>query len=648
MEKSKFFKRAAFIMTVVITVLVLSWVIFIDVRREDSLQKEAKQSAEKSLENVLRSAEAVFERNESLSSTTAQFLPFIQKDSLAVKRKLSDLLKDNAEIEAVFCSFFEQNGDTSARSKTYAQKSGQDVRFYPLNDFISTIQQAEIRQRLSQSAGFYWEAPRFNALSGNMEMQIFAPITDSLRGIKGVFGMAVNLNWLNGIVAETFTDYEKDDDAFFLVVSSKGMVVSGIGGNFSVNQNILQDAERENDIDFASILIQMRNGDEGERRFSSALLDVSNEIFFKSLKGRNLSFALSFHDFPMIDGLRFILVITILIIVALAALITLWGWYSYRRRMKSIDDINEILLRIGLGETGVSTFVSSADEDMAEIVHQLTRMKSDLEVHIEKTKLSTGNETWVMREMEAAQQIRNYFHQNDIPRLVGLPGKNIAVEQAFGYMQKNIGGDFYDYFNISPQHACIVCGTVEGRTKTIQSSVNIVMTMTLIRSYVLHGRPLNLCLEYLNNAVMELSKKRFKVKLNIAVVDCETGAVSFANVKAPAPFYIKDKNILPLSADNGNPLGSVYNDGYSFAQKNLEAGEMIFFYTDGVARRKDSANDAFGMRRLEAALGAFDGKTPQRLIRDISNKIAFFSESQTDQTDDYTILAFQFLGKEKG
>jgi serine phosphatase RsbU (regulator of sigma subunit) len=645
-RKSRFLRRVAFIITIIVAILMLGWIVFIDIKREESLKNEAKQMAEKSLDYALKSAEVVFERNEQQCLTSAQFLLSIQKDAFAIRQKLSALLQNNENITAAFCCILEPDDDSLACFKTYMKKELQEINSRSFDSYFSAIQQTNLHENLSQNKSAFWGAPYFDTFTNNMEMQFFVPVVDSAARFKGFFGINLSLHWLNEVIEKSFKDYAGDDDAFFLIFSSTGVVVSRTGGNFKVNQNIMQDVEKEGDLDFASILLQMRNGDIGERKFSSNFLEMTNEIFFKGLKGKNLAFALSFHDYPMIKSLRIILVITVLIIIIVMTSALLWHWRAHKRKISSIDAINEALAHVGRGETSIPTTMTFiADDDMSEIVHQLNRTKKDLEVHIENIKFSIGHETWILREMESAQQIRSYFYKNDIPRLLGIPGKNLKIDQNFDFLQKNIGGDFYDYFNISPKHACIVCGTVEGKAKTIQSSVNIIMTMTLIRSYVLYKHPLNLCLEYLNNALLEIGKKHFRVKLNIAVVDCETGDVELANIKAPAPFHITEKNILPLPIDNGNPLGLAYNEGYSFVHRVLEESNIMFFHTDGVIRRKDSTNDTFGIERLETALSVSTGRTPRLLIRDISNRIAMFSESQTDQTDDYTILAFQFSKK---
>lgn len=104
--------------------------------------------------------------------------------------------------------------------------------------------------------------------------------------------------------------------------------------------------------------------------------------------------------------------------------------------------------------------------------------------------------------------------------------------------------------------------------------------------------------------------RRFLTMILVSI-DLETGLMRFARAGHPPPLVLRNGSFVELSDEGGLPLGVVEDWQYEEAQHQLEPGDRVFLYSDGVTEQMGPDGEQFSERRLRellASLGDLPGK----------------------------------------
>ncbi len=207
---------------------------------------------------------------------------------------------------------------------------------------------------------------------------------------------------------------------------------------------------------------------------------------------------------------------------------------------------------------------------------------------------------------------------------------------------KEVGGDFYDYFAIDEQRIGLVIADVSG--KGIPAAFFMLIARTLLKATALLGESPCRVLTALNDMLEAENEQMMFVTAFYAVVNTETGEVTFANA-GHNPTYRIDAggqlSTLPMAS--GLALAIMPDFDFEEGKTNLAPGETLFLYTDGVNEAFNKAGEQFGEPRLEAELAAHAGASPAVICDAMRASVEKFSAG-VEQSDDITTVAVRYLG----
>ena len=202
---------------------------------------------------------------------------------------------------------------------------------------------------------------------------------------------------------------------------------------------------------------------------------------------------------------------------------------------------------------------------------------------------------------------------------------------------RNIGGDFYDYF-IRNEKLFFCIGDVSG--KGVPASLLMAMCRTMFRTLSAKESNPQAIVSAMNDGVNELGGRNMFVTLLVGVLDLPTGRLRHCNAGHNPPFVLDaDGHGEEMSVKPNMPVGVVRKYSYRQQELNLNAGETLFLYTDGVTEAQDPSGILFGVARLLPVLQ--EGGTPQELIERVDAAVKAFEAGQA-QTDDLTLLAIRY------
>jgi len=206
---------------------------------------------------------------------------------------------------------------------------------------------------------------------------------------------------------------------------------------------------------------------------------------------------------------------------------------------------------------------------------------------------------------------------------------------------KDVGGDFYDFFRIDDDRIGFVIADVSG--KGIPAAIFMAVSRTLIRATALRGISPSECITYSNKLLEKESVSCMFVTAFYGIYQLSNGQVSYCNAGHNSPLLIKADGTteeLPISIDI--MVGVIADAQFHDRQIQLEQGDTLLLFTDGVTEAMNSEYEEYSERRLLQAIKDNSFNNCQDLIHLIKSDINTFV-GQTEQSDDITMLAIKRL-----
>ncbi len=167
-------------------------------------------------------------------------------------------------------------------------------------------------------------------------------------------------------------------------------------------------------------------------------------------------------------------------------------------------------------------------------------------------------------------------------------------------------------------------------------------------------RPVSECLAILNQAIHDTSKGKMMMTFFLGCINKATGELSYASASHEAPYLLhrtaagvepKRDDFIPLNAVNNPRLGERADVVFRETKIQLQAGDTIIMYTDGVVDVKGPEKKNLGERRfLKALAKSID---PQREIKDVVQEVTFSIDefrSDVPLDDDVTLIICRYNG----
>lgn len=207
---------------------------------------------------------------------------------------------------------------------------------------------------------------------------------------------------------------------------------------------------------------------------------------------------------------------------------------------------------------------------------------------------------------------------------------------------REVGGDFYDCFQVDDDHMAVAIADVSG--KGVPAALFMVIAKTLIKTKAKGILSPGRVLEEVNREIYDTNEEDMFVTLFLGILELSTGKFVCANAGHNPPIHLhKDGRAEYFSIKQNFILGVM--PGMTFEENvvQLEENDKIFLYTDGITEAIDEKNEFYGEERLLAQLQnpQVAGMSVKTLLDYVKEQLNFFT-GNTEQEDDITMLAFQY------
>ena len=211
---------------------------------------------------------------------------------------------------------------------------------------------------------------------------------------------------------------------------------------------------------------------------------------------------------------------------------------------------------------------------------------------------------------------------------------------------KEVGGDFYDFFFIDQNKLALVIADVSG--KGIPAALFMMRAKTAIRGLAESGKSPSAILDRANNTLCEGNDAEMFVTVWIGIIDLTTGKMQCANAGHEYPVVMRDGEDYEYArTKHGLALAAMEDMHYKEYELQLNPGDRLFVYTDGIPEALDANVEQYGPDRLKEVLNTVKDVPMENVLPTVRKHIADFV-GEADQFDDITMLGFVYRGTGKG
>ncbi|RJX33364.1 MAG: HAMP domain-containing protein [Desulfarculus sp.] len=272
-------------------------------------------------------------------------------------------------------------------------------------------------------------------------------------------------------------------------------------------------------------------------------------------------------------------------------------------------------------------------DEVGDLAANFNQMVGRLRHYVAELTKTTAAKERMEGELELARQIQQSILPRAYPAFpehgeFDLLGRTIPARQ--------VGGDFYDYFLPAPGRLGLLIGDVSG--KGIPAALFMTVARTLIRNAASHHLDPAEVLAEANRQLLPDNDLCMFVTVVYGVYEPANGALTYASAGHPAPLLRRAAGqVSQLPRPRGMALGVRERLGLEVGRVNLETGDSLLLYTDGLNEGANAKNEMFGLARTREWLDEAEMASAPEMLASLLASLRRFT-GDTEQSDDLTLL----------
>lgn len=286
----------------------------------------------------------------------------------------------------------------------------------------------------------------------------------------------------------------------------------------------------------------------------------------------------------------------------------------------------------GLSSVRIQNEMKYLADDVVDLAEEMDAYTLEIEeITKEKERIET--------ELDLATKIQASMLPNQFPP---FPDRKEFDIYASMDPAKEVGGDFYDFFFIDPDHICLAIADVSG--KGIPGALFMMSSKIMIESKASPGKTPAEILTDVNDAISKNNQAEMFVTMWLGILEISTGRIIAANAGHEYPSLMKNGQEFQLIKDkHGFVLGGMEGLKYKDYEIELQPGDKLFVYTDGVPEASNKDNELYGTERMLKALNESRKGGPKEILQGVRKSVDDFVE-EAEQFDDLTMMCIEYKG----
>ena len=243
---------------------------------------------------------------------------------------------------------------------------------------------------------------------------------------------------------------------------------------------------------------------------------------------------------------------------------------------------------------------------------------------------------YINNELEMAREIQLSILPQEIPKIEGL-------EITARYIpMSSVAGDFYDFIRVDEKRVGVLVADVSGHG--LPAALIASMLQVALAAQFVHASDPGRVLMGLHQALCGKFQHHFVTAVYV-FVDIEKKSISYAGAGHP-PLLLWRSATQSASelVENGLPLGMFPEATYSVAQVQVEEGDKVVLYTDGIVETESPSEQGFGIDLFKGFLQSNHDLKGNVFADSLLDELSSWSERPRGQgqQDDITFLTIDF------
>ncbi len=319
-----------------------------------------------------------------------------------------------------------------------------------------------------------------------------------------------------------------------------------------------------------------------------------------------------------------------------------WEWTGPDGRIYDIYDFpfadsdgSPMIMEMGIDITERR----QAEAELAKHRDRLEELVRERTRELERANAQLQSE--VAEREEAEEALREQFLTLQRALLPAKPsiGRGYELDSVYipAFAGEEIGGDFYDVFQTADGRVGILIGDVSGKG-TEAASLGAITRSTL-RAFAYEASS---CGHALTNTNALLTRQQVAeghfVTVFLAILDPPSGRICCSGAGHPPPALLRADGSVDFLKCGDLPLGVVPEHLYGEGEMQLDPGDHLILYTDGISEARHGAQ-LFGLDGIESVLREQAGAAPDQICRALLDAARDWAEGRL--RDDTAIVVIQ-------
>lgn len=283
---------------------------------------------------------------------------------------------------------------------------------------------------------------------------------------------------------------------------------------------------------------------------------------------------------------------------------------------------------------GVVQLLNKLDGDFTTRDERLlVAMAAQAAISIENARLYEQEirQQLINQELETARAIQQSFLPDLIPQ-----HKNWDFA-TFWLPMRDVGGDFFDFYQLPDGRLAMLIADVSG--KGVPAAMFMALSSTVLRFAMGLSFAPDELLDRANQLIISDQRSRMFATVFVMYLNRETGVAQYASAGHNPPLlYRRETGECHYLEASGVAMGLFTSAEYDTSTIELNPGDVLVMYTDGITEVINEEEEEFGEERLDALVAAHTHLSAQELSNLIVSSITRFSSGQGVMDDETLIV----------
>ena len=337
------------------------------------------------------------------------------------------------------------------------------------------------------------------------------------------------------------------------------------------------------------------------------------EKFYQHVNERTQGELLAVHQ-----EARVYLLWTLVATVFLLGLLVLFTWVIYNRVLQRIDRLVDLSFQITQGDLQKRSDLTGSDE-LGVLGRSFNEMVSQLSKALNQ---ATATQSRIESELSVAKDIQMSMVPLTFPPYPGHKEFDIYAKLI---PAREVGGDFYDFYFVDKNELCFVMGDVSG--KGVPAALMMAVCRTLLKARAQDDASPASIITHINDEIAKENPNCMFITVFIGRLNISTGELTYTNAGHTPTLRRKASGKVEILSDIHGPVVGIQGDfAYEESHIQLEEGESLLLYTDGVTEAHNLKDEMYSEEKLIEFMKTHPLSSSESFMEDLYEDVKKFEQ----------------------